>query len=707
MAEITNETELLQERAEFLNALLENLSNGIVACDANGTLTFFNRATREWHGLPQEPLPASRWAEHYDLFAEDGRTLLPPDQVPLNRAFRGEMVHNQRFVIAPKGKPRRICLATGQAVFNSQNKKIGAVVVMSDITNQHHAEAEVRQLASDLDQKVQERTEQLSQALDVQRKTAGELLYIRDALENSLNGFNIVNAEGKFIYVNRAYLKMWGYDSVAQVLETSPADHCLDPSVPEKIISALKAQGECTLEFVAKRKDGTTFDVLMWARQAYDSEGREIYPTSSIDITERKRAESARDQSLKTLAAINEVGQRMTAELDLEKLVQLITDAATKLSGAQFGAFFYNVINERGEAFTLYTISGVPREAFSKFPMPRNTAVFHPTFVGAGTVRSDDILKDGRYGKSAPHHGMPAGHLPVRSYLAVSVVSRSGEVIGGLFFGHSEPGVFTDQAQEIVEGLAAQAAVAVDNARLYRRVQESVKSRDDFLSIASHELKTPLTSLKLQLQMRARALNKGDLDRFSPELLKKMVESDNRQVDRLARLIDDMLDISRINSGKLTLQPEQFDLVALTEDVVERFRQQFESVGAQLTFNKGENVIGTWDRFRIEQVLANLLTNALKYGLHKPVEISLAEEDGKRVRIVVRDHGLGIAKENQKRIFGQFERAVSANEISGLGLGLYIVQQIVEMHGGSIEVESTVNVGSAFVVRLPLETVSP
>src|SRR5205085_5080573 len=130
--------------------------------------------------------------------------------------------------------------------------------------------------------------------------------------------------------------------------------------------------------------------------------------------------------------------------LNLENIVQTVTDAATDLSGAKFGAFFYNVIDAQGERYTLYTLSGVPRSAFERFPLPRNTALFEPTFRGLGVIRSDDIRKDPRYGKTPPHHGMPQGHLPVVSYLAVPVVSRSGEVHGGLFFGHDRPGVFTD-----------------------------------------------------------------------------------------------------------------------------------------------------------------------------------------------------------------------------------------------------------------------
>ena len=166
-----------------------------------------------------------------------------------------------------------------------------------------------------------------------------------------------------------------------------------------------------------------------------------------------------------------EAARVVAGELDLQNVVQAVTDAATELTNAQFGAFFYNVINDAGESYMLYTISGAPREAFSRFPMPRNTAIFEPTFTGSGIVRSADIRRDPRYGRNAPFHGMPAGHLPVVSYLAVPVISRSGEVLGGLFFGHGEEGVFTENEEQIAEALAAQAAVAVDNARLYNALR--------------------------------------------------------------------------------------------------------------------------------------------------------------------------------------------------------------------------------------------
>ncbi len=191
----------------------------------------------------------------------------------------------------------------------------------------------------------------------------------------------------------------------------------------------------------------------------------------------RRQAEAALEEEARTLEILNRVGTTIAAELNLERAVQTVTDAATALTGAAFGAFFYNVLDEAGERYTLYTISGVPRAAFEQFPMPRNTAVFAPTFEGVGVVRSDDILADPRYGRNAPHQGMPDGHLPVRSYLAMPVVARTGEVLGGLFFGHPEPARFTDRAERLVIGIAAQAAIAIDNARLYQAAQAEIAQR--------------------------------------------------------------------------------------------------------------------------------------------------------------------------------------------------------------------------------------
>jgi PAS domain S-box-containing protein len=198
---------------------------------------------------------------------------------------------------------------------------------------------------------------------------------------------------------------------------------------------------------------------------------------TNTDISDQHAiAKELAEQKL-VLEALNRTSLLVAAEHDLQQLVQTVTDAGVAIIGAAFGAFFYNVLNDAGESYMLYTISGVPRESFSKFPMPRNTAVFDPTFRGEGVVRSDDITQDPRYGRSPPYNGMPQGHLPVRSYLAVPVISRSREVMGGLFFGHPEKGMFNARHEELLLGIAAQTAIGIEQARLLQTLQRELRER--------------------------------------------------------------------------------------------------------------------------------------------------------------------------------------------------------------------------------------
>jgi PAS domain S-box-containing protein len=183
-------------------------------------------------------------------------------------------------------------------------------------------------------------------------------------------------------------------------------------------------------------------------------------------------------EEVRALKILNDTGVVIASQLELDAIVQAVVDAGVSITGAQFGAFFYNVLDDSGEAYLLYALSGAPQEAFSSYPHPRATPVFAPTFKGEGVVRSDDITQDPRYGAMGPHYGMPAGHLPVRSYLAVPVASRSGEVLGGLFFGHEEPGRFKARQERLMLGIAAQAAVAIDNARLFHALQTELKRRE-------------------------------------------------------------------------------------------------------------------------------------------------------------------------------------------------------------------------------------
>ncbi|WP_295472998.1 hybrid sensor histidine kinase/response regulator [uncultured Pseudomonas sp.] len=235
-------------------------------------------------------------------------------------------------------------------------------------------------------------------------------------------------------------------------------------------------------------------------------------------------------------------------------------------------------------------------------------------------------------------------------------------------------------------------------------LQRAVRMRDDFMSIVSHEVRTPLNGLILETQLRKLHLAKNNESAFSLDKIRSMVERDERQIQSLIRLIEDMLDVSRIRTGKLSIRTSAFDLSELVSNLLENFAAQVDAAGCTLTLNANDPVIGVWDEFRIEQVIANLLTNALRYGAGKPVEVRVyADTSCNEARVEVRDHGIGISAENQARIFQQFERVTASHAVAGLGLGLFISEQIVLAHGGRIQVQSQEGDGSTFSVCLPLQ----
>ncbi|HDS1820206.1 TPA: hybrid sensor histidine kinase/response regulator [Pseudomonas putida] len=234
-------------------------------------------------------------------------------------------------------------------------------------------------------------------------------------------------------------------------------------------------------------------------------------------------------------------------------------------------------------------------------------------------------------------------------------------------------------------------------------LEHAVRMRDDFMSIVSHEVRTPLNGLILETQLRKMHLARGNLDAFSADKLQAMVERDERQINSLIRLIEDMLDVSRIRTGKLSLRPRVFDIGQLVRGLVENFTAQATALDTHIALQRCEALRGEWDEFRIEQVVANLLSNALRYGERKAVQVRVFAQDG-MAWVQVQDHGIGISAANQQRIFQQFERVAAQQASGGLGLGLYISEQIVHAHGGRILVDSEEGEGATFTLQLPLAT---
>ncbi|MDB6124923.1 MAG: multi-sensor signal transduction histidine kinase [Pedosphaera sp.] len=548
-----------------------------------------------------------------------------------------------------------------------------------------------------------------------------QCVYMNPAAEE-LTGFTFAEARGRALHAMIHHTRPDG--------RPYPLAECpIDRAFPENN----QQQGE----EIFVHKNGHFYTVAYTASPIREAGGVVGTVVEVRDISKQKRDEEAFREQARSLEIVNEVGTALTAELDLAKLVQAATDAGTEITGAQFGAFFYNVINERGEAYTLYTLSGVPREMFDKFPMPRATQLFGPTFRGEGIIRIGDVLQDARYGKNEPYHGMPKGHLPVRSYLAVPVVSRSGTVLGGLFFGHSKTNVFTEQSESILKAIASQAAIAIDNAQLYQAVQrelaeqkraeEALRESEQALKSAQAELKQHAEELEQKVEERTTSLREAaaQMEEFSYSVshdlrapLRAMqgyskvlldeygdrlgegrsyLERIIRSGERMDLLTQEVLTLSRLSREEVELKQVSMD--RLVHDVIQAY-PAFQSPQAEIEVKPLLDVVG--QESLLSQVISNLLGNAVKFvkpGIRPRIRIwtELREE---RVWLWVEDNGIGIKPEYQKRIFGIFERVHSEGKYEGTGIGLAIVRKAVERMGGSVGIESDGVNGSRFWIQL-------
>jgi PAS domain S-box-containing protein len=672
----------------WLAAIIESADDAIISKTLDGIITSWNQGAEHIFGYTAEEAIGQPVLM---LIPEDHR-----DEEPaiLARLRKGDRIEHYETVRVRKDGTLVDISLTVSPIRKPDGTIIGASKIARDITERKRVETQRLQVAS--------------------------------IVENSDDAIISKNLDGVILSWNQGAERLYGY--TAEEVIGQPVTMLIPEGLPDeepRILGQIR-RGERVdhYETVRVRKDGTHVEVSLTVSPVKDADGR-IIGASKIarDITARKSAEKQLREQSEIIEAVNRVGQAVAGELDQHKLVQAVTDAATEITGAHFGSFFYNVLDERGASYMLYTLSGVPREAFEHFPMPRATDLFGPTFRGEGAILIADVRKDPRYGKNSPYFGMPEGHLPVVSYLAVPVISRSGEVYGGLFFGDPKEGVFTERASRIVEGLAAQAAVAMDNARLYDAAQraraeaeqvaeekerlyvdaqESSRLKDEFLATVSHELRTPLTAILGWAHM----LRMGQ---FNDESALKAFETIERNARAQAQLIDDLLDVSRIITGKLRIDVRPIDPNSFIEAAIESVRPAAEAKGVRVQKIVDTGVVTvSGDPVRLQQVVWNLLSNAIKFTPRGgSVQVRL-ERINSHIEIGVSDSGAGIAQEFLPYVFDRFRQADqrTTRRHGGLGLGLAIVRHLVELHGGTVRAESRgKGEGATFTVMLPVAPV--
>jgi PAS domain S-box-containing protein len=652
-----------------LAQVVESSDDAIVSKDLDGIITSWNRAAERMFGYTA----AEAVGRSIRMIIPAGRQ--SEEDTVLTRIRAGKSVAHFETVRQRKDGSLLPISLTVSPIRDDAGRVVGASKIARDISDRKRADAAASRLAA--------------------------------VIESSDDAIVTKNLDGIIASWNPAAERMFGYTAAEAIGRSIRILIPQDLQDEEDTVLAKIRAGEAVdhYETTRRRKDGSLVSISL-SVSPIRGDGGVVVGASKIarDITERIRLRAAAVEQAQIAAKIGEVGAAVASTLERDTIVQKVTDTATELTHAEFGAFFYNVVDPAGDAYMLYTLSGAPKEAFANFPHPRATAVFGPTFRGDGTVRLDDVTADPRYGKSAPYFGMPPGHLPVRSYLAVPVKGVTGGVLGGLFFGHSQVGVFTEQHERLAEGIAAWASVALENARLYIEAQEANRTKDEFLAVLSHELRTPLNAILGY----ARLLRGGIL---TGEKADRGLQTLERNATWLTQIVEDVLDVSRIISGKIRLDVQPVSLPLIVDNSVATVQPAADAKGVRLQTIIDPGVARvSGDPDRLQQVVWNLVSNAVKFTPRNGrVQVRL-ERVNSNVEIVVSDTGVGIKPDFLPYVFERFRQAEAGTtrKTGGLGLGLAIVRHIVEMHGGTVDAASAgEGQGATFRVRLPVMIVQP
>ncbi|MFT4076093.1 MAG: PAS domain S-box protein [Asticcacaulis sp.] len=776
-----------------LAAIVDSSDDAIISKDLNGIIRSWNKSAERIFGFSAA-----------EAIGRSITLIIPPDLIAeeaniIARIKAGRRVDHFETIRQTKaGALVRISL-TVSPIHDSEGRVVGASKVARDIT-------QVRRIE-----------EQLSLATEASDIGLWDLDVVADIL------FWDVRCRRMFGYSHDDAVSLEGFYEAVH------------PDDREAVFTAFESAKDTNIrtdydiEFrVVGKNDGRIRWIAAKGKVLFDSAGRPVRAAGTVrDVSARKAADLEAQTEKAIVTALYEVGEAFSINADLQQAVQTATDIATRLTGVKFGAFFYNRTDAAGESYMLYTLTGVDRARFEGFPMPRNTTLFAPTFSGHGTIRFDDVTVSPLYGKNAPNRGLPPGHIPVRSYLAVPVLSKGGEVLGGLFFGHAEVGIFSERSERIARAIAAQAATGIESVRQLERAQqneerlgnmadsidqmiwscdaagevtyynrrwyaftgmedrvrrwtsvlhdedregaqaewetavstgtpferqvricrqdgvcrwalaraEAVRDREgiiqawygtltdiqdlvdarqraeqaniaktEFLANMSHEIRTPMNAIIGLSHILARS---APLTERQQNYVATLATSANG----LLELINDLLDVSKIEAGTVELEETPVDVVELAEEVIGMVAVKAREKGLVLALH-GESLRGMRfcaDPLRIRQILVNLCGNAIKFTEKGRIDVRLVREGGDSpdrsiVSLIVEDTGIGIEAGKVGTIFEKFVQADSSisRHYGGTGLGLAISRNLVELMGGRIEVDTEPGRGSRFTVSLPL-----
>ncbi|HEY8399959.1 MAG TPA: CHASE domain-containing protein [Cytophagaceae bacterium] len=666
-----------QQSDKLKQTITDNATAALFMIDLNGYCSFMNPAAEAMTGYTFEEITQKPLHEMIHSKLPD-ESPYPTEECPILRAISEKKeIRLYEDVFLRKDGTLFNVTCSAKPIYE-KGQPISTVIEVRDITEEKTAKLQLEQST--------ERTRFLAESMPQKVWTA--------------------NADGEMNYFNQYWLEYTGL-SLDEILGWGwkQVIHPEDKEHTEVVWeNSLKSKQPFQLENRLRNKHGEYRWHLTRGVPQLDSQGNVVlWVGTNTEIHDQKLNAEELQEKNRTLKILNEIGITVSGELELKKLIQAVTDATTELIGAEFGAFFYNEQDENGEAYTLYSLSEC--HSIISGSLPENASVFKPVFYGAEVVRSDDTTSYLNHEGNLAYFSTPEGYLPVISYLAVPVIARSGELMGGLFFGHSQPGVFKGKAEDLVIGIASQAAIAIENSRLFEKMKsqndELVKINNDldnFIYTASHDLKAPVSNIEGLIYNLVEVVTDETRKCKDFQIILGMM---SKSVSRFKATIQDLTDITKIQKENPGGE-ELIDLNEVTERVKEDIRTMVEESEAQIHLETAGAFKMKFSKVNFTSVIYNLVSNAIKYRHpdRKPLITIKAAMEGSHIIIRVKDNGLGFRKEHADKAFSMFKRF--HNHVEGSGIGLYIVKRLVENAGGEIKLESEENVGSEFQITLPV-----
>lgn len=680
----------LRKSRDQLNIVLNGVTDGITVLDRQGRFVYANEVGARMCGFSSAreliETPPALVMGRFEILDEEGRPF-PISRLPGRLALQGiknshEVLVQFRFVGNPEVK---WSLVTASPIFDEHGEVQFAVSIFRDFTQRKKGELE---------------KEKLLQAVASERARL-------EAIINQLGAGVIIvqGSSGNVLLRNRKALEIWRYaDLPMEAVERHrelkawhPDGRPFAPQDWPSYRSIHHGEAVKNLEMEIGRGDGTRGYISVSSDPIRDAEGGIIAAVvTAQDITELRRQE-------RVSRFLDEATRLLSSSLDYRTTLERVADLVIQRLGGWVG------ISLAGDEGKLEQIV-VAHTDEKKIPIAHELRRLYPPDPESGieqqVVRTGkpvfipEITEEMIVSRTKDErHGQMIRDLGLKALISTPLISSEGTF--GVINLASSDRSYDRKDLSMAEELAKRASLAIDNARLYQKARDAIRVRDEFFSVASHELMTPITSLKLELQLAKRRIQPERNKMPPPEKLKTMIDVWSIQVERLTDLVGDLLDVSRIQAGKLAFSFRECKVEEIVREVIDRFSEQLEQARCAVELPAGPSITATWDRFRMEQVFVNLISNAIKYAPGAPIRIHAAS-NGEHATLSVQDSGPGIPKDRHAKIFERFERGANARGVNGLGLGLSIVKEIVAGHQGEIHVESEVGRGAKFILHIPL-----